>query len=68
MIKQKAMQHGIRLDLKIPEALSDSEIHADERRLKQVLLNLLFNAAKFTPDGGEIRVEVSLKAESGMRN
>ena len=29
-------------------------IHADTARLEQVFLNLLINAAKYTPDGGEI--------------
>jgi PAS domain S-box-containing protein len=34
------------------------EIVADRTRLKQVLYNLLSNAVKFTPEGGEIAVEV----------
>ncbi len=31
---------------------------ADERRLKQILVNLLSNAIKFTPEGGQIGLEV----------
>ncbi|CUW39745.1 putative Signal transduction histidine kinase [Magnetospirillum sp. XM-1] len=32
-------------------------IRADERLMKQIVLNLLSNAAKFTPESGNIRVE-----------
>lgn len=32
---------------------------ADERRATQILVNLLSNAVKFTPEGGEIGVEVT---------
>nr|MBC8482034.1 hypothetical protein [Planctomycetota bacterium] len=56
MIRQKAMKHGISLDLKIPDELSDLEIQADERKLKQIMFNLLSNAAKFTPERGSITV------------
>ncbi|MBI5249577.1 MAG: AAA family ATPase [Desulfomonile tiedjei] len=57
MIKQKAMQHGLELNLHVSDDLRGIEIMADEVKLKQIVLNLLSNAAKFTPDGGRIVVE-----------
>ena len=52
LIREKALHHGIALAFEtdgIPE-----NITADERKLRQILYNLLSNAAKFTPDGGKI--------------
>lgn len=59
MVKEKALAHGIALDLQIAEDIGDLEITGDERRLKQVMFNLLSNATKFTPDGGIVRVEAN---------
>ena len=56
MIKEKALKHGIDLELKTTPEIDDLEIVADERKLKQVMFNLLSNAAKFTPDGGSITI------------
>jgi PAS domain S-box-containing protein len=59
MIKEKALSHSISLDLQIADNINGTKIAADERRLKQVMFNLLSNSAKFTPDGGSIKVEAS---------
>ncbi len=37
-----------------------SLVSGDEQRLKQVIINLLANAVKFTPEEGSIRLDVSL--------
>jgi signal transduction histidine kinase/CheY-like chemotaxis protein len=55
MVRERAASHGISLDCEIDPALGTT--HADKRKLKQVVLNLLTNAVKFTPDGGSVRVE-----------
>jgi two-component system sensor histidine kinase/response regulator len=55
MLQEKALKHGIRLTLDVaPE--EGLELIADERKLKQIMFNLLSNALKFTPEGGSVRV------------
>ncbi len=67
MIKEKTMKHGIRLGSHISQELMDLDISADERKLKQIMFNLLSNAAKFTPDSGSIRLEANLISDFGVR-
>jgi signal transduction histidine kinase len=54
LVRERAQRRAISLELQAGEALG--EIVADERKLKQILLNLLSNALKFTPEGGRITV------------
>ena len=54
------VERGIRFVVEAPEALA---AELDSELLQRVLLNLLANAFKFTPAGGQIRV--SLKEQSG---
>ena len=54
LVRERASRRGITLGSTIDERLG--MVHGDERKVKQVLLNLLSNALKFTPEGGRIDV------------
>ena len=61
LVRERAQTHGIEMKLHVDPKLGD--IRADERKFKQIVLNLLANAVKFTPDGG--RVEVDARRNGG---
>jgi signal transduction histidine kinase/CheY-like chemotaxis protein len=55
-IKGSARKKQIKTTATIDSATKN--IQADERYLKQILLNLLDNAIKFTPNGGAVHLEI----------
>ncbi len=63
MIKERSIKHGIKVFLEVDDRVPET-IQADERKLKQIMYNLLSNATKFTPDGGTVRVSARLRDES----
>jgi signal transduction histidine kinase len=58
LVRERASRRGITLGHSVDERLG--QIRGDERKVKQVLLNLLSNALKFTPEGGRINVSVRM--------
>ncbi len=60
-VKEQANRKSISLDYQ--QERTTPKIYADPRRLKQVLVNLLTNAVKFTPDHGQVTLQVRADAE-----
>ena len=63
LVRQRARKENIGLYFEIDEPLP--ALRADERKLKQILANLLTNAIKFTEGGGTVTVKVWSRLESG---
>jgi two-component system cell cycle sensor histidine kinase PleC len=64
MVQLKAKSKGIGLVVAIEENLP--QIWADERAVRQIGLNLLSNALKFTPSGGTVTVKVGWTSTGGQ--
>lgn len=62
MLKERALKHNVQLSLHTDPVLGET-IEADERKVKQILFNLLTNAVKFTPEGGSVMLTASQEAD-----
>ncbi|HEU0293940.1 MAG TPA: ATP-binding protein [Anaerolineales bacterium] len=63
-VREQAVKKSIALEFEPRQA--NHTIAADPRYLKQILVNLLTNAVKFTPAQGHVALEVITDAEHGL--
>jgi two-component system phosphate regulon sensor histidine kinase PhoR len=61
LMEDHARTKGIQLIADCPETLP--KVPADQGQLEQVLLNLLDNAIKYTPDGGDVTIQARQEGE-----
>ena len=64
MMRERCTRGGLTLKLALEET-PDTWV-ADARRVKQILLNLLGNAVKFTPQGGTITIRAGTREGEGL--
>jgi signal transduction histidine kinase/ActR/RegA family two-component response regulator len=65
MIEPQAQKRGI--GMSFPQFETPHFVEADRTRLKQVLINLLFNAVKYNKPQGKVAVDYTLKAPNSLR-
>ena len=65
MIESQALKRGI--SMTFPEFATPYFIKADRTRVKQVLINLLFNAVKYNKPGGQLIVVTSATPPNSIR-
>jgi len=62
VIQPQAKERGLELLLDVPSELPP--ITGDEKRMKQVMLNLASNAVKYNREGGQVRIAASADEET----
>ncbi|MEL6921393.1 MAG: HAMP domain-containing sensor histidine kinase, partial [Pseudomonadota bacterium] len=64
LVRMKADAKSLTITAMVQSGLP--KLVADEKSLRQIALNIIANALKFTPPGGEIKVKVGLTASGGQ--
>ena len=63
MLHVRADTAGLQLAVELDHALP--RLFADPRKIKQVLINIVFNAIKFTPQSGRVTLRAWARRDSG---
>lgn len=63
-LREQARSKGLELRTHISKSLP--RCRADQRALRQILLNILSNAVKFTPENGRVRISATWSPERGV--
>ncbi|MEE8516118.1 MAG: HAMP domain-containing sensor histidine kinase, partial [Alphaproteobacteria bacterium] len=64
LVSGKAKERSVSIETKIDS--NPPLLWADDRRVKQILLNLMTNAVKFTPEGGHITVKAGVNDDGAV--
>ncbi|HEX6119454.1 MAG TPA: histidine kinase dimerization/phospho-acceptor domain-containing protein, partial [Dongiaceae bacterium] len=64
LVHERAERGGVAVQLALPPDLP--HLWADETKVKQIVLNLLANAVKFTERGGRVTISAATLADGGL--
>jgi len=66
IVKEKAQERGVELAINLPINPVRDRFLADDKRVRQILFNLLSNGIKFTPSGGRVILRVWLENKTAV--
>ena len=64
LMAERAHDAGIRLE--VVDRFAGCLFRGDERKMRQIILNLLSNSVKFTPAGGLVTIDAGLTEDGGL--
>ena len=65
-MRAKGLAYALEADPTLCMDVRDINVRADAEKLRQIMVNLLTNATKFTRPGGSVTVRVSVRAEDAV--